>query len=565
MKFNFLGKQIRGRFGFPSGEIATNADTAKWMVNNIPQIGIVVGKSTTIEPLQGNREDIFVQPTPGSGWNAVGYTNPGLEATIEEIRELREAIPDDVFVMPQIGESDEERFAYCASRFDKLQEVNGIELNVSCGHAKKGGLLIGSNPESVKSVVSETRKATKKNIVVKVNAAVSSIEDIVRAAVDAGADAISLINTLPGPYPELFNKFGGLSGPVIFPVLYETLRRVRSAVKVPLMVMGGIAEASDIRKLEKIDTNLAYLIGTALAERDSGQIRDYFHQLEIDLRDGTDFAREITMGKKALQYNPFIVKDVVELSPDLRLIRFYENLESAPGQFVALKVGDSRTVNKENDEYSKPFSVASDSECLELVVRKVGKATSKIFELKKNNVVRISGPFGKEFCLPEDQAVIYVGAGCGIAPVHHAAQHHQGKKLFIIGAKTAGELVYLEDFQKMGEVLFSTDDGSRGYPGFVTDLLTECLRQRRNAQAALFFNCGPEIVLWKADRIERGYASPSDIYHVVERMTCCDRGICGKCSIPSGKRLCVDGPVFSAVEFTPRQYKRDKTGRKVVC
>ena len=66
MKINFLGKPIRGRFGFPSGEIATNVDTARWMVNNIPQIGIVVGKSTTIDPLDGNREDIFFQPTPDS-------------------------------------------------------------------------------------------------------------------------------------------------------------------------------------------------------------------------------------------------------------------------------------------------------------------------------------------------------------------------------------------------------------------------------------------------------------------------------------------------------------------
>ncbi|MFC1586366.1 dihydroorotate dehydrogenase electron transfer subunit, partial [Fibrobacterota bacterium] len=149
-----------------------------------------------------------------------------------------------------------------------------------------------------------------------------------------------------------------------------------------------------------------------------------------------------------------------------------------------------------------------------------------------------------------------------IAPLHHAATHHEGKKVFVLGAKTASELLYLEKFEKMGEVLVSTDDGSKGFHGFVPDLLESYLEEI-NPAGISFFNCGPEAAMKKADEIEARHVSGKDIYHLVERMTCCGVGICGKCSTPNGKRACVDGPVFNALEFKPGIYTRDKTGNKV--
>ncbi len=504
MMYNLLGKEVRGRFGFPSGVISTNSDTARFMLQNIPQLGFYVGKSTTIEPREGNPEDIFILSTPNSGWNAVGYTNPGLEETINDLCELKEAVPDDVFLMPQIGESDKKRFKYCAERFDKLGDViDGIEINVSCPHAKKGGILIGSDPKIVHSIVSEVRKVTKKPLVVKLNAGVFDIEQIAKAAVDAGADAISGINTLGGPNPELSNEFGGLSGAIIFPVTYETIVRIRKAVNVPMIVMGGISGACDIRKLDKIDNNFFYAIGTSLAELDSEQIKKYFHQLEVDLKNGTDLAAQMTKNKKAKQYQPFTVKKIVELSETLRLIKFNENIDAGSGQYVFLKVGNRNT---------KPFSVANDENGLELVVRKVGETTSMIFDLKENSVVRVRGPYGKGFEFPEGKTVIYVGAGCGIAPVHHAATHHKGRKIFVLGAKTKKELVYLDNFPRMGEVYTATDDGSHGYRGFVSDLLNAKL-SIMDCGESYFFNCGPEIAMEKIHEIERRGVPLKNIYH----------------------------------------------------
>ena len=114
----------------------------------------------------------------------------------------------------------------------------------------------------------------------------------------------------------------------------------------------------------------------------------------------------------------------------------------------------------------------------------------------------------------------------------------------------------------MGEVSVSTDDGSSGFHGFVTQLLEEVLDSEK-PENACFFNCGPEIAMKGADILERRYAQPCDIYHLVERMTSCGIGICGKCSIPEGERICVDGPIFTAEVFTPGEYTRDKTGKKI--
>lgn len=554
--YNLLGKEIRGRFGFPSGVITTNSDVARWMFDHVPQFGFYQGKSTTIEPRAGNREDILAQPTPDSLWNAVGYTNPGLKATIEGFGDLREATPSDVFLMAQIGESSEETFTHCVAEFEAAGDIaDGYEVNVSCPHADKGGILIGSDPDSVRSITAATRRATKKPIIVKLNAGVSGLEEIAVAAVEGGADALSAINTIGGPNPELSNQFGGLSGAAIFPATVDAITRLRRVVDLPIIAMGGIRGAGDIRRLEAIDPRLFFAIGTALGGLDSLEIQEYFQRLEIDLAEGTDSATELTLNRMLMEYQPFVVSGIDVYSDTVRVIKFHDRLDAEVevGQFVFFKVGNTD---------SKPFSVAANKDRLELLVRDVGPMTHRACQLHVNDVVRIRGPYGHSFSLPDDRLVVFVGAGVGIAPVHYAAQIHPGPKRIFIGAVTADELAYLDSFRELGATSVSTDDGSAGFEGYIADLVKKALAEE-DLKDPVFLNCGPELAMRALDEVERRYAPPEDIFHVVERYTSCGIGICGKCSIDSGERSCVDGPVHSAATFRPGVSHRDLTGKKI--
>jgi dihydroorotate dehydrogenase subfamily 1 len=554
--YNLLGKEIRGRFGFPSGVITTNSDVARWMFQHIPQFGFYQGKSTTIEPRAGNREDILAQPAPDSLWNAVGYTNPGLAATIEGFRELRDATLPDVFLMAQIGESTEERFAHSVAEFEAAGDIaHGYEVNVSCPHAEKGGILIGSDPDSVKSITAAVRRATKKPVIVKLNAGVQGLDRIAVAAVEGGADALSAINTIGGPNPELSNQFGGLSGAAIFPVTVDAIACLRGVVSVPIIAMGGIRGAGDIRRLEAIDPTMFYAIGTALGGLTSEEIREYFRVLEKDLREGTDLATGMTMNRMVMEYHPFVVHEVEAYGPKIKVIKFRERMDARVdvGQFVFLKVGNTD---------SKPFSVAANQDRLELLIRDVGPMTHKACQLKPNEVVRIRGPYGHPFSLPTHRPVVMVGAGVGIAPIHHAAQIHTGPKRVFVGAVTAQELVYWRSFQGLGEVHVSTDDGTAGFHGRIAELVDQAMAGSPLA-SPVFLNCGPELAMEALDQVERSYTSPEDILHIVERYTSCGIGICGKCSLPTGERTCVDGPVHSAAQFTPGVSHRDLTGKKM--
>ena len=536
--------------------ITTNSDVARWMFEHVPQMGFYQGKSTTIQPRAGNREDILAQPGPDSLWNAVGYTNPGLEATIRGFGDLREATPSDVFLMAQIGESTEESFAHCVAEFERAGDIaDGYEVNVSCPHADKGGILIGSDADSVRSITKAARRATKKPIIVKLNAGVCGLEDIAVAAVEGGADALSAINTIGGPNPELSNQFGGLSGAAIFPVTLDAIARLRKVVEVPIVAMGGIRGAGEIRQLEAIDPGLFYAVGTALGGLTSEEIREYFQLLERDLAEGTDLATGMTMNRMLMEYHPFVVSEIDVYSDTVRVVKFRERLDAEVGlgQFVFFKVGNTD---------SKPFSVASNRDRLELLVRDVGPMTHKACQLKVNDVVRIRGPYGHPFSLPSDRPVVLAGAGVGIAPIHHAAQIHPGPKRIFVGAVTADELVYWDSFKKLGKTSVSTDDGSAGFRGYIGEMVEKALAEE-DLKDPVFLNCGPEPAMKALDEVERRYASPEDIFHVVERYTSCGIGICGKCSIESGERTCVDGPIHSAAVFSPGVYHRDLTGTKV--
>lgn len=208
-------------------------------------------KGTTLEPRFGNPTPRIAE-TPSGMINAVGMQNPGIDKVIsEELSRLKKVFHKKV--VANIGGFSVEEYAECCSRIDKEEQVGIIELNVSCPNVHNGCMTFGTDPLGVSAVTKAVKAVTKKPVYVKLSPNVTDIVPIAAAAAEAGADGISLINTLLGMRidlrtrkPVIANKMGGFSGSAILPVALRMVYQVYEAVKLPIIGMGGITSARDV-------------------------------------------------------------------------------------------------------------------------------------------------------------------------------------------------------------------------------------------------------------------------------------------------------------------------------
>lgn len=214
-------------------------------------LGTFSFKGTTREQRFGNPTPRIAECTSGL-INAVGLQNPGVEKVInEELPKLRKCFKKPV--MANVSGFSVEDYAYTCQKFDKEDNIGWIEVNISCPNVHGGGMSFGTDPLSAKSVVKAVKEVTTKPIIIKLSPNVTDIVSIAKACEDAGADAISLINTLLGmridlksKKPVIKNIMGGFSGPAIFPVALRMVYQVANAVKIPVVGMGGVSSASDV-------------------------------------------------------------------------------------------------------------------------------------------------------------------------------------------------------------------------------------------------------------------------------------------------------------------------------
>jgi len=211
--------------------------------------GAVVTKGVSTIPWVGNPPP-RVYETPAGMLNAIGLQNPGVEAFISEAIPFLETYQTPVIVNV-VGKTVEEYVAV-VERLDDISVVSGFELNISCPNVKEGGIAFGTQPDCAAQVTAAVRKATRKPLIVKLSPNVTDITAIAKAVEQAGADALSLINTLLGMAidlrsrkPVLGNVVGGLSGPAVKPVALRMVYQVYQAVSVPIIGMGGICSAAD--------------------------------------------------------------------------------------------------------------------------------------------------------------------------------------------------------------------------------------------------------------------------------------------------------------------------------
>jgi len=235
----------------------------------IKEFGGLITKGVTKEKRQGNVAPRSVE-TAGGMLNSVGLQNPGVDKFIEI--DLPFMKSQGIPVIANACGSAIEDYCYVVSQLDKTN-IDAIELNISCPNVKEGGMSFGVFPESTKKIVSAVRALTKKPLIVKLTPNVTNIAEIARAAEEAGADAISLINTLSGMAidintrkPILGNRVGGLSGPAVKPVALKMVWDVYNAVKIPVIGCGGVADYRDVIEFMLCGATLVQVGTTMLAD-----------------------------------------------------------------------------------------------------------------------------------------------------------------------------------------------------------------------------------------------------------------------------------------------------------
>lgn len=247
LSVNIAGLRLKNPVMTASGTFGYGLEFQDFV--DLKDIGAIIVKGTTLHPRQGNAYPRMAETAHGM-LNCVGLQNRGVEYFCNQIYPRIKDIGTNVIV--NVSGNTPEDYAECAARIDELEHIPAIELNISCPNVKHGGMAFGTTTDGAASVVSAVRRVYHKTLIVKLSPNVTSISDIALAVQDAGADAVSLINTLMGMAIDVEKRrrvlsigTGGLSGPAIKPVALRMVYEVAHAVQIPVIGLGGISSASD--------------------------------------------------------------------------------------------------------------------------------------------------------------------------------------------------------------------------------------------------------------------------------------------------------------------------------
>jgi len=249
LSVNLCGEELDNPVIPASGTFGYGYEFAE--LYNINCLGTFSFKGTTKEPRFGNPTPRIAECTAGM-INAVGLQNPGVDKVIsEELPRLKKCFNKKV--MANVSGFSVDEYAYTCEKLDSQEQVGWLEVNVSCPNVHGGGMSFGTDPKAAAQVTKAVKAVTKKPVIIKLSPNVTDIVSIAKACEDAGADGISLINTLLGmridlrtKKPVIANTMGGFSGSAIFPVALRMVYQVSSAVNIPVVGMGGVSSAEDV-------------------------------------------------------------------------------------------------------------------------------------------------------------------------------------------------------------------------------------------------------------------------------------------------------------------------------
>ena len=275
-KVNLCGVEMKNPIVPASGTYGFGYEFAELYDINV--LGSLSFKGTTLEPRFGNPTPRIAECSEGM-LNAVGLQNPGVHKVMsEELPKLKACF--DGPIMGNVSGFSLDDYRETVRILDAEKQIAWFEINVSCPNVHGGGMSFGTDPKAAASVTAEVRKVTDKPIIMKLTPNVTDIVSIAKACEEAGADGISLINTLLGmridlktKKPILANKMGGFSGPAIMPVALRMIYQVYDAVNIPLVGMGGVSTAEDVIEM--------MLAGATAVEVGAANLRDPFAAKKI--------------------------------------------------------------------------------------------------------------------------------------------------------------------------------------------------------------------------------------------------------------------------------------------
>jgi dihydroorotate dehydrogenase (NAD+) catalytic subunit len=581
----FLGVKLKNRSVLASGVLGVSAASLGRVFRE--GAGLVTSKSVGPRKRKGHNSPVIFD-WGGGLINAVGLSNPGIDDFVAQYGRVETDFP----VIISIYGEHEEDFPVLAEKLQPLPH-DFIELNLSCPNVREEmGTPFAHCRERTASITEIVKESTDKPVIVKLSPNVSDIVGIAKAAEEAGADALCVINTLgPGMIintntaaPLLGNMWGGISGTAILPLTVKCVYELYRNVRLPIIGTGGVTDIDSALQVLMAGATL-YGIGSAVYQKGLSIFREIDEGIRRYLTDnGMKNSAELvglSHRGKAFSFYTTVHRDEASRekgdghSSPFRVLplRYIEKNPSGTVQNIFFEAEDLFAPSDETEEADwasrstnrpvpgqfymlwipgvnqKPYSVSYyDGKHIGFTCKQRGCFSERIFQLNPGDPMGLLGPLGKGFDLSRNNYLL-VGGGIGAAPLLFTAVelYRMGKKLFMLfGAEDRTWVDWIEPILRRSIpdpkelIQYCTEDGSLGLRGMITDHLNTIARQITPDYTLL---CGPEMFTKKSMSILKtlgveGQAS-------IERMMKCGIGICGSCSVDhTGDRVCVEGPMF---------------------
>ncbi len=541
------------RLATVSGILTTTVDMIRYADMNLGALSMLTTKSFQVMPNQGNREPVIAEPEPGCFGNSVGLRNPGMEAAVRGLEQLRRRHPLRSILNVSISGSSPEEFIILARAFAHTADI--LELNFSCPHAADGyGSSIGSSWRIASSYMEKIRRELTDDFPVpifpKLTPNTEELAEIALSLMKSGADGLAAVNTVGPelyiePYsgkPILQNTLGGKggkSGKWIRQRAIDAVREIRNAVgdETVLLGMGGVFTGKDAAEMINAGADTVGL-GSVFGKVHQRNW-EAFSQTVLEEAQGIlsgSSTRSIFSGPssrsyqsqvKHMEYQPFKVISVRDHSSQVKLLTLEGSISYKAGEFVFLWIPGTG---------EKPFSAAL-GHPLTFVVKERGEFTRKLCSMMEGETVYIRGTYGEEAPVCSEPRAVLAAGGTGIAvlPALARSLHEAGRQVSMFyGASDDSETraPLQEELEKWGTVTAVPD---KGIPGRVLKYVVPELKD------CALYAVGPEpfMRLAASKALEAGIDKQS-IFLSLEQITLCGVGLCGACSC-AGRLTCQYG------------------------